>query len=186
MTLSLAEANSIVAAAIMKARQLNVKVSVVVCDKLGNVIALNRMDGAYATVNRYSIGKAVVSAGAGLPSGDVVGIVDHSPVCVAVAQGVPAIRIRGGLPVLRGGEVEGGCGVAGARSPEQDEECAALGLRSWSANTPVDKPRIVISQPAAARFSIPREGRALLTCAGIGRTPSTSSSRWHTDCRSCR
>jgi len=128
MTLSLAEANSIVAAAITKARQLNVRVGVAVCDKLGNVIALNRMDGAYANASRYSVGKAVVSAGTGLPSGDVVGIVDHSPVAVVVAQGVPAIRIRGGFPVLRGGEVEGGCGVAGALSPEQDEECARAGI----------------------------------------------------------
>lgn len=128
MTLSLAEANSIVGAAIAKARQLDMKVSVAVCDRQGHLIALNRMDGSYATVNRYSIGKAVVSAGTGLPSGDVVGIVDDPPAATVVAQGAPAIRIRGGLPVLRGSEVEGGCGVAGALSPEQDEECARAGI----------------------------------------------------------
>jgi glc operon protein GlcG len=128
MTLSLAEANSIVGAAIAKARQLNVNVSVAACDRQGHLIALNRMDGAYATIYRYSIGKAVVSASTGLPSGNVVGIVDDPPVATAVAQGVPAIRIRGGLPVLRGGEVEGGCGIAGALSPEQDEECARAGI----------------------------------------------------------
>ena len=57
-------------AAIAKARQLNVNVSVAVCDEYGHLIALKRMDGAYAEVNRFSIGKAVVSAGTGLPSGD--------------------------------------------------------------------------------------------------------------------
>jgi uncharacterized protein GlcG (DUF336 family) len=128
MTLSLAEANSIVGAAIAKARQLNVNVSVAVCDRQGHLIALNRMDGAYATINRYSIGKAVVSASTGLPSGNVVGIVDDPTVATAVPQGVPAIRIRGGLPVLRGGEVEGGCVIAGALSPEQDEKCARAGI----------------------------------------------------------
>jgi uncharacterized protein GlcG (DUF336 family) len=50
------------------------------------------------------------------------------PVGTVVAEGVPAIRIRGGLPVLRGGEVEGGCGVAGSQSTEQDEDCARAGI----------------------------------------------------------
>jgi glc operon protein GlcG len=128
MTLSLAEASSIVDAAITKARQLDVKVSVAVCDRLGSLIALNRMDGTYETIDLYSIGKAVVSAGTGLPSGDVVGIVDHPLVSTAVAEGMPAIRIRGGLPIRREGAVEGGCGVAGGLSPEQDEECARAGI----------------------------------------------------------
>jgi uncharacterized protein GlcG (DUF336 family) len=39
------EANSIVAAAIAKARQLNVNVSVAVRDRQGHPIALNRTDG---------------------------------------------------------------------------------------------------------------------------------------------
>jgi uncharacterized protein GlcG (DUF336 family) len=65
VTLTLAEANSIVDVAIAKARQLDVKVSVAVCDDQGHLIALNRMDGAYAEVNRFSIGKAVASAATG-------------------------------------------------------------------------------------------------------------------------
>jgi uncharacterized protein GlcG (DUF336 family) len=47
VTLTLAEANSIVDAAIAKARQLNVNVSVAVCDEQGHLIAFNRMDGTY-------------------------------------------------------------------------------------------------------------------------------------------
>jgi hypothetical protein len=79
--LSLAEANSVVNGAIAKARQLNTNISVAVCDPSGNLIALNRMDGAYATASRLSIGKAIVSAGTGLPSGEVIGVVDHPPRC---------------------------------------------------------------------------------------------------------
>jgi glc operon protein GlcG len=130
VTLTLAEANSIVDAAIGKARQLAANVSVAVCDKLGHLIALNRMDETYAEVNRFSIGKAVVSAGSGLPSGEVTGFVNLSSVAGVVGQGVPAIRIRGGLPIIRNGLVEGACGVAGATSPEQDEECARTGIAS--------------------------------------------------------
>jgi uncharacterized protein GlcG (DUF336 family) len=130
MSLSLAEANSIVSAAVAKARQLHVNVSVAVCDELGHLIALNRMDGAYATVNRFSIGKAVVSASTGRPSSEVVAIVNHVPVDTVAGDGVPAVRIRGGLPILRGREIEGACGVDGAQSNEQDEECARAGISS--------------------------------------------------------
>lgn len=127
-SLSLAKAKSMVDAAMTKARQLGMKVSVAVCDKLGYLIALNRMDDTYSTINYYSIGKAVAAAGTSRPSGEAVGVVDDPPVATAVAQGVPVVHIRGGLPVLRGGEVQGGCGVAGSLTPEQDEECARAGI----------------------------------------------------------
>ena len=130
MSLRLAEANSIVNAAVAKARQLNVNISVVVCDELGHLIALNRMDGACATVNRRSIRKAVVSASTGLPSGEVAVIVNHATVNIVAGEGEPAVHVRGGLPILRGGEIEGACGVDGAESNEQDEECARAGISS--------------------------------------------------------
>ena len=47
-----------------------------------------------------------------------------------VAQGVPAIRIRGGLPIVRNGQIEGACGVGGPSSHEQEEECARAGIAS--------------------------------------------------------
>jgi uncharacterized protein GlcG (DUF336 family) len=75
VTQTLAEANSIVDIAIAKARQFHITVSVAVCDNLGHLIALNRMDGVYGEANRFSIGKAVT----GLPSAEVEGIVDHPP-----------------------------------------------------------------------------------------------------------
>ena len=131
MTLTLAEANTIVAAAVAKARQLNVIVSVAVCDTQGHLIAFNRMDRAYAEGDRFALGKAVVSAGTGLPSGEVEGHVDHPPVAGVVAGGVPALHVRGGLPIFRSGQVEGGCGVAGAPSHhEQEEACARAGIAS--------------------------------------------------------
>jgi uncharacterized protein GlcG (DUF336 family) len=144
-------------AAIIKARQLDVTVCVAVCDRLGSLIALNRMDGAYETINRYSVGKAVVSAGTGLPSGDVVGIVDHPPVGTAVAEGFPAIRIRGGLPIRRGGAVEGGCGVAGALSPEQDEECARAGIAAFNATTTVNERSSVTTLASAPKTASAQE-----------------------------
>jgi uncharacterized protein GlcG (DUF336 family) len=81
MNLTLAEANTIVAAAIAKARQLNIIVNVAVCDNQGHQIAFNRMDRAYAEGDRFAIGKAVASAGTGLPNGAIgaVSIVRRLP-----------------------------------------------------------------------------------------------------------
>jgi glc operon protein GlcG len=130
VALSLAEAISVVDAAIAKARELNITVSVAVCDNLGHLIALNRMNGAYGEANRFAIGKAIVSSSTGVPSGEVQGQVDHPPGAYVVAQGVPAIRVRGGLPIFRNGQIEGACGVGGGSSREQEEECARAGIAS--------------------------------------------------------
>ena len=48
MALTLTEAHRMVQAALAKAQELNVKISVAVCDTGGNLMALNRMDGASA------------------------------------------------------------------------------------------------------------------------------------------
>jgi uncharacterized protein GlcG (DUF336 family) len=129
VTLTLSEANSIVKAAIAKAQELHIIVSVAVCDSQGRVIALNRMEGAFAEVDRFAIGKAIASAGTGLPSGQVVGFV-HSPVDEVVGEGLPEYRVGGGLPIFRDGRIEGGCGVDGALSHAQEEECARAGIAS--------------------------------------------------------
>ena len=126
VTLTLAEAHSIVDAAIAKARQLNVNVSVTVCDERGRLIALSHMDGADAEANRFSMGKAIASAGTGLPSGEVKGIIDSR--ADIVREGAPPIGIRGGLPIFREDLIEGACGVDGALSHEQEEECARAGI----------------------------------------------------------
>jgi glc operon protein GlcG len=131
MTLTLAEANTIVAAAIAKARQLNIIVNVAVCDNQGHLISFNRMDRATAEGGRFAIGKAVASAGTGLPSGELASRVDHPQVAGAVAEGVPVLHIRGGLPIFRSGQIDGGCGVSGAPSQHhQEEACALAGIAS--------------------------------------------------------
>jgi glc operon protein GlcG len=130
--LTLAEANSIVGTAIAKARELNILVSVTVCDNQGHLIALNRMDGAFSESGRFSIGKAVASAATGLPSDQIEGMVFHPSAQTTVAEGMPVYRVRGGLPIFRDGQVAGGCGVDGAPSREQEEECARAGIASLS------------------------------------------------------
>ena len=62
MALTLTEANRMVQAAIAKAEELNVKLSVAVCDAGGNLVAFNRMQGASAVSATVAQGKAAASA----------------------------------------------------------------------------------------------------------------------------
>ena len=126
--LTLNEANAIVRAAITRAKQFNIRVAVAVCDQQGHLIALNRMDGAHVTVDRFAVGKAVLSAGTGAPSNAGAALDINSTVGVVVGSGMPLIRIRGGLPIIRAGRVEGACGVDGSLVTNQDEDCARAGI----------------------------------------------------------
>ena len=128
MSIRLAEANRAIQAALAKAHNLAINISVTVCDSNGRLVAFQRMDGALAEADRASIGKALASARSGRPSGDesIEGL-DDFQVATVIGEGAPLIRRPGGLPIIRAGQVEGALGVAGA-SDEQDEQCALAGI----------------------------------------------------------
>src|SRR4030095_5885893 len=69
VALTLSDANRMIQAAIAKAEELQVKLSVAVCDTGGNLIAFNRMNGAIVVSATVAQGKAAASAGLGRASG---------------------------------------------------------------------------------------------------------------------
>jgi len=77
MTLTLADANRVIAGAIEKANQIGVKMNIAVCDAGGRLLAFQRMDGAMWAGAYGSQGKAVASAAFGRPSGDLTPRADH-------------------------------------------------------------------------------------------------------------
>ena len=129
--LKLAEANDAIVAAQEYARDHGYSISVTVCDSMGHLIAHQRMDDALALSSYGSAGKAIASAGLGIPSGDESDVdLERSSVSGVLAHGLAVIRRPGGLPIKRGGEVEGAIGVSGAPTDEQNEECARRGLKA--------------------------------------------------------
>jgi uncharacterized protein GlcG (DUF336 family) len=128
MALTLSEANRVVQAAIAKADELNIKISVAVCDAGGRLVAFNRMDGNIWGAVYGSQGKAVASAGLGRPSGQI-------PAELSIIQGIVAaegghmIPSQGAVPIVRNGAVEGACGVGGGTGQE-DEDCAQAGANA--------------------------------------------------------
>jgi uncharacterized protein GlcG (DUF336 family) len=121
-------------AAVARAAELGVLVSVAVVDEGGNLMAFARMDGAEvarptlavdkaytALANRVSTADLAVQAA---PGGPLFGL--H-----AAAQGRFVI-FGGGVPVRRGGEVVGAVGVSGAQV-DQDAACAEAGEQAAEA-----------------------------------------------------
>jgi uncharacterized protein GlcG (DUF336 family) len=130
MALRLIDANQAIEAALAKASELGFHISVSVSDGRGHLIAHQRMDGVLGEASRESMGKAIVAAATGHPSENTLhGAADHPLVAQLFAMGAPVIHRRGGLPIIRGTEVDGGLGVSGAPTTEQDEECAHAGIR---------------------------------------------------------
>ena len=128
MTLTLEEANRIVAGAIEKAKQINIKISAAVVDAGGRLVAFQRMDNAIWASAYGSQGKAVASAGFGRASGDMQARADQpTPRGINAASGGEMIMGQGAVPILRSGVVIGACGVGGGTSQE-DEDCARAGI----------------------------------------------------------
>ena len=134
MSIRLAEANRAIQAALAKAHDLAVKISVAICDADGRPVAFQRMDGTLAEAHRASYGKALVSATSGRPSGDEsIEASEHFRTATVIGEGIAPMRRPGGLPIIRAGQVEGALGVGGA-TDEQDVECALAGIDAFTSS----------------------------------------------------
>jgi glc operon protein GlcG len=124
MALTLDNANRIAQAAIAKAREMNIKISVAVCDAGGRLVAFNRMDGAIWASVYGCQGKAIASVAFARPSGELQERAG-SPIIqgIVAAEGGHMIPSQGGMPIIVNGVVEGGVGVGGGTG-QQDEDCA--------------------------------------------------------------
>jgi glc operon protein GlcG len=129
MPLTLEEANRVITGAIAKAIEVNIRISVAVCDTGGRLMAFQRMDNAIWASAYGSQGKAVASAAFGRPSGELTERADHpTPRGIAAAEGGHMIMGQGAVPIIRNGVIEGACGVGGGTA-QQDEDCALAGVR---------------------------------------------------------
>ncbi|HXU61762.1 MAG TPA: heme-binding protein [Polyangia bacterium] len=128
MALTLDQANRVAQGAIAKARELDIRISVAVCDAGGRLMAFQRMDNAIWASGYGSQGKAIASAAFGRASGELSARADQpTPRGIAAAEGGHMIMGQGAVPIIRGGAVEGACGVGGGTA-QQDEDCARAGV----------------------------------------------------------
>lgn len=135
LKLELEEAKLMIEAAKKKSEEINVLETIAIVDDGGNLIALERMNGARITGPEISIAKAYTAAGhkrsthlfnkepngPALPGNEAFGIQQMLP-------GKFAIFV-GGFPIVVNGEVIGGIGVSGGNG-EQDTAVGTAALEA--------------------------------------------------------
>jgi uncharacterized protein GlcG (DUF336 family) len=128
MSLTLAEANTVVQGALDKAREMNIRISVAVCDAGGRLMAFSRMDGAIWGSVYGCQGKAIASVAFGRASGELQERAG-APIIqgIMAAEGGHMIPSQGAVPIMRDGVAVGACGVGGGTA-QQDEDCARAGV----------------------------------------------------------
>jgi len=109
-----------------KAENLGVKVTTVVTDEHGSIIAASKMDGAFYISPKFAHTKAATSALLMMPSGDLAPYAEPGKPYYGVNTlfGGELTPMAGGLPVKVGGKIVGGVGVGGSADTNQDVECA--------------------------------------------------------------
>jgi uncharacterized protein GlcG (DUF336 family) len=117
-----------VAAALVHAQRLGVRVNAAAVDASGVLLAFQRMDGAFLHSIDIAIDKAYTSASFGFPTEGWGPLIDADATLKAGLSVRPRLVVLGGgVPAYEGAQRVGAIGVSGA-SAEQDAACARAGL----------------------------------------------------------
>ena len=128
MSLNLADARTIIAAAEARAAEIGQPMNIAVVDAGGNLVSHVRMDGAWLGSIDISINKAFTARAFDLPTKDLAENSQPTQQFYGIhASNHGRIMIfAGGIPVRRDGVVVGAVGVSGG-SGAQDQEVAEAG-----------------------------------------------------------
>lgn len=132
MPIPLQQAQALIAAAHEHAGTLRINATVAVVDEGGHLVALGRMDGAFALSPQIAEAKAVGAAVWYRDGASLAALREERPAffdAVGRLARVPLIPGLGSVILRQGGRVVGAVGVSGASS-EQDLECALAGVRA--------------------------------------------------------
>ena len=128
MSLNLADARTIIAAAEARANEIGQPMNIAVVDAGGNLVSHVRMDGAWLGSIDISINKAFTARAFDLPTKDLAENAQPNQQFYGIyASNHGRIMIfAGGIPVSREGVVVGAVGVSGG-SGAQDQDVAEAG-----------------------------------------------------------
>ena len=130
MSITLSEAETILAAAKAEARSMGVTISATVVDARGDFKAGFRMDGVGWFTADVCRGKAFASANFGVPTTDLAELAGNPVFQSLVAmQGGRMVLGKGAVPIKKGDDVIGAIGVSGG-SAQEDEDIAIVGARA--------------------------------------------------------
>ena len=129
MAITLDEANTMLAAAVAKGKEAGARLSIVIVDVGGGILAVNRMDGASLSSYFGAHGKARASAIFSRPSAMLVQAADNPTMRNIMASAGEIVPGQGGVPIYRNGILEGAI-AGGGGSGDQDEDAAKAGVEA--------------------------------------------------------
>jgi uncharacterized protein GlcG (DUF336 family) len=134
MSVTLAQASTIVDVALKKAREANLApLTVAVLDAGGHLVAFKREDKSGILRFDIAFGKAWGALGMGFGSRTLAGRAAKTPqffTMLAAASGGRMVTNPGGVLIRdAGGSIVGACGVSGDTS-DKDEMCAVAGIEA--------------------------------------------------------
>ncbi|MEZ5102221.1 MAG: heme-binding protein [Thermoleophilia bacterium] len=131
MGLTFEKARALADAAVAKATEMGLPVTIAIVDQGGHVVCKYRMDGATYLTGRAAEDKAYTSAGLGIATADIQGLIQPGgPVFGLNMEHVATFG--GGLPLRDGKALVGGIGVSGG-SVDQDAEIASAAIAAaWA------------------------------------------------------
>ena len=130
--LNLRSARRMIDAAKKKATELNVPMVIAVVDEGGNLIAMERMDGALLVSLDLAKGKAYTAVALKMPTSDLAPLAQPGAELFGIdkTDSGKIVIFGGGFPVKSNDTMVGGIGVSGG-SVEEDMACAQAGLDAF-------------------------------------------------------
>jgi glc operon protein GlcG len=110
-TITAEGAEALIAKGEEKARALRRTVNIAVVDNGGNLVAFERMDGAFLAGVDLSLGKARSALRFEEPTAKIEATIHDGRYALITAG---AVEMQGGIPIMHGGEIVGAIGVSGA------------------------------------------------------------------------
>jgi uncharacterized protein GlcG (DUF336 family) len=130
---SMGMAQAIIAGAIEQCTKDGYKVTVVIVDRAGVVMASLRGDGTNPHTMDFARMKAYTSRTRGITSAEFKAAT-MTPETEGARQIPGVVTTAGGIPIKIGTETIGGIGVSGAPGGDKDEVCAKAGLEKVASN----------------------------------------------------
>lgn len=129
MNVDLYLALDLIAAAKEKAIEIGVPMVIAVVDAGGNLVALQRMDGALLVSIDIATNKAYTAAAVKISTHDLAGVSQPGQPLFGIhnADGGRIVIFGGGIPLKRNDEIIGAIGVSGG-SVEEDVLCATAAV----------------------------------------------------------
>lgn len=129
-----ASAKRAMAAAEAAAAGAMANVTIAIVDANGDLVMLNRLEGARGVAVTSAEGKARAAILFGLPTGQIQeAMAANQPVSARITLpplgGFEITPVRGGVPIIRDGKVIGAVGVGGS-APAVDEQIAQAGVNA--------------------------------------------------------